>query len=122
MGGHRYIFRPLQDAVSGTLTENTTVTVQCEVALDLYKINDGDANRNSLQNDKSAILEYLNDYYQDKIIMDGDEARNKLAVVRKEVTDTYSELIDDVEKYTDVLHIKSVDEITTEETEKVDIS
>ena len=122
MGGHRYIFRPLQDAVSGTLTENTTVTVQCEVALDLYKINDNDAVRNSLQNDKSAILEYLNDYYQEKIIMDGDEARNKLAVVRKEVTDTYSEMIDDVEKYTDVLHIKSVDEITTEETEKVDIS
>ena len=38
MGGHRYIFRPTQAAVTGTMTaQSATVTVQYEVALDLHK-------------------------------------------------------------------------------------
>lgn len=36
-GGHRYIMRPQTEAVEGTLTGDTTVTVQYDVALDLYK-------------------------------------------------------------------------------------
>ena len=36
--GHRYIFRPTTETISGTLTSaGATVTVSCEVALDLYK-------------------------------------------------------------------------------------
>lgn len=35
--GHRYILRPQTEAVEGTLTGDTTVTVQYDVALDLYK-------------------------------------------------------------------------------------
>ena len=38
MGGHRYIFRPTQAAVTGTMTaQGATVTVQYEVALDQHK-------------------------------------------------------------------------------------
>ena len=38
MGGHRYIFRPTQATVSGTMTaQGATVTVQYAVALDLHK-------------------------------------------------------------------------------------
>lgn len=36
-GGHRYIMRPQTEAVEGTLTGDTTVTVQYDVALDLHK-------------------------------------------------------------------------------------
>lgn len=36
ISGHRYIFRPLTASVSGTLTENTTVTVNVEIAIDYF--------------------------------------------------------------------------------------
>ena len=38
MGGHRYIFRPTTDSITGTMVEGgLTVTVNYQVALDLYK-------------------------------------------------------------------------------------
>ena len=38
MNGHRYIFRPLNESITGTMTAGTTtVTQNCAVALDLYK-------------------------------------------------------------------------------------
>jgi hypothetical protein len=122
MGGHRYIFRPLQDSVSGTLVRDTTVIVQCEVALDLYWTSDYEVNRRSLENERKAIIDLVEEYYQSKIVIDGASARNKLAKVRREVRDTYGELLDDIDVITSILHVKSVDEITTEEAGKVDIS
>lgn len=36
-GTHHYVFRPQTEAVTGTITVSTTVTVQYDVALDLYQ-------------------------------------------------------------------------------------
>lgn len=118
---HRYIFRPLQDTVSGTLTEDTTVTVACEVALDQYRIDEGEINRQAIQSEYNAMVELLTEYYKPKINEYGADAEKNFVNVRSMVDSVYHEKITQVDQYTDILHILSVDEITAEEG-AVDIS
>jgi hypothetical protein len=111
MNGHRYIFRPLTAAVSGTLTQNTTVEVECEVALDHYRIETGALERYYLQAEYDAMYELLSQYYAPKIREDSNAGKN-LEKVRSLLSAVYGEKKSAVEQYSDFLHIINVDEAT----------
>lgn len=111
MNGHRYIFRPLTATVSGTLTENTTVEVECEIALDHYRIETGALDRYYLQAEYDAMYELLSQYYAPKIREDSNAGKN-LEKVRSLLSAVYGEKKSAVEQYSDFLHIINVDEAT----------
>ena len=115
MMGHRYIFRPLQDTISGTLTQDTTVTVECEVALDQYRIDEGEINRQAIQSEYAAMVELLTEYYKPKINQYGSDAEKNFVSIRSMVDSVYHEKIAQVDQYTDILHIISVDQVTADE-------
>jgi len=122
IGGHRYIFRPLKSIVTGTLTQDTTDIVQCEIALDHYRIDDGDENRAIIQGEYEAMVELLTEYYTPKIREYGAEAEKNFVTVRSMVNSVYSGKIAQVDQYTDILHIISVDEVIGAGEGTVDIS
>jgi hypothetical protein len=121
MMGHRYIFRPLTGIVSGTLTENTEVVIQCEVALDHYQDLTGTTERYNLRQEYLALDAHLEQYYKPKVAMYGSEAGQQLVQVREMLLSIYTEKMTNADQYTEILHILSVDDMT-ELNGKVDIS
>jgi hypothetical protein len=67
------------------------------------------------------MVELLTEYYKPKINEYGADAEKNFVNVRSMVDSVYHEKITQVDQYTDILHILSVDEITAEEG-AVDIS
>lgn len=122
MNGHRYIFRPMPTHVYGTLTQNTTVTVECEVALDHYRDEMGDTDRFNIRQEYLALDNMLTAYYSKIIAMYGDDARNYLAELKNSLLKIYGEKLSAVEQYTHILHIVSVDELIDTGEGTVDIS
>jgi hypothetical protein len=110
--------------VYGTLTQNTTVTVECEVALDHYRIETGALERYYLQSEYNGIYELLTNYYAPRIREDS-KAGESLERVRSQLKAVYNEKISAVDQYSDFLHIINVDEaiLDTSSSERaVDIS
>lgn len=111
ISGHRYIFRPDQFLINGVLTEDRTVTVTCQVALDHYRIDTGALDRYYLQSEYNAMYELLSQYYAPKIREDSSAGKN-LEKVRSLLSAVYGEKKSAVEQYSDFLHIINVDEAT----------
>ena len=96
MGGHRYVFRPTQNVITGTLTENSTVNVTCEIALDSFAITT--TIRQDAINDKNLLIKWLN------------EARlsGRDAVIEM-LNNVYAENMATMSNTAQVVHVLSVD-------------
>lgn len=129
IGGHRYIFRPAVASISGTLTTNTTQTINVEVALDWYQ-------RDSVRNKRiteqyNNVRKLMTDIYnkEKKLVkksLKGDKNKKKRekylnqisqasATDLKRINQALSTLIKEIPKKEYVLHIKSVDSVDYED-------
>lgn len=96
LNGHRYVFRPTQNVITGTLTENSTVNVTCEIALDSFAITT--TIRQDAINDKNLLIKWLN------------EARlsGRDAVIEM-LNNVYAENMATMSNTAQVVHVLSVD-------------
>lgn len=124
MNQHQYVFRPTIDSVSGTLTQNSLVTVPCEIALDHYRIETVDFGIQKIQEEYDTMYALLYQYYRPKIFVDAKASEN-YKKIRSILNGIYYDKKGLVEQYTDILHILSVDELILDESAEervVDIS
>lgn len=125
MSGHRYIFRPLTAVVSGTLTDNTTVTVNCEVALDWYS--ETNARRDANEAQRAKLLSILTDIHNTESSMINKSYKGKSNKKKREkylekidtayVSDVtrmnaaFNVMVDSMPATNGILHIVSVDQV-----------
>lgn len=125
IGGHRYIFRPTTETISGTLTSNTTLTVNVEVALDYYT--EPSSSSHDYSNLKSAVEHLIvqisaEETAQIKKSYKGKKNKKKrekyLKEVAKEVdadltamNEAFAKMREGVIETAHTLHIVSVDEV-----------
>jgi RecB family endonuclease NucS len=112
MMGHRYIFRPLTGIVSGTLTENTEVVIQCEVALDGYSVKNRDDNIGIINQEYLFLYNCLKEYYKPQIYQHESDAKSTYKEIIDVLSGIYQIKKDEVKQETNILKILSVDELT----------
>lgn len=112
MMGHRYIFRPLTGIVSGTLTENTEVVIQCEVALDGYSVKSRDDNIGIINQEYLFLYNCLKEYYKPQIYQHESDAKRTYKEIIDVLSGIYQIKKDEVKQETNILKILSVDELT----------
>lgn len=120
MNHHRYIFRPTPATVSGTLTQNTTLTVNVEVALDYYR--EATTEKSVIDAQERETLGLLNSYYTSMINRADTENIKKVfkLIYEKrcnECINGFSAMRQDVLSIAHVLKIESVDDLNVTETE-----
>lgn len=118
---HRYIFRPLTDEVSGTLTADTIETVNVEVALEYYA--EPVSDRSVVNAQEQEVLAYINDHYNFLMLYKTNENIRKVlqlvyAKWRKTCIENFNIMRQGSVSKASILKVLSVDEITVETSEE----
>ena len=130
--GHRYIFRPDSETISGTLTADATQTVSVQIALDYYTDTTGDMT--AITTKKNQVLNWIDEvvatekslvkryYKSDKskrkkyLNQISHEERN----LKNTINTAFSAMADDFSDIAKILHVVSVDEVDYKEETIVD--
>lgn len=125
ISNHRYVFRPLTATISGTLTQNTTETVNVEVALEWYAEDTND--RAAINTQEQEVLVLIDAMYNNLMQYKHNEnVRNVLAMIhakwRSNCTSMFSKMRQEADTTAYNLRILSVDEVDMDENYTVEIS
>lgn len=123
--GHRYVFRPNTAIISGTITGDETVTVQCSIALDGFT--QGKSDRTEISAEFSKLKTWISEHYAPMLssqsLTDDYKALllRDLNIIISQINEASVLALEGVSDHEQALHVVSVDGLETSEDQGVKV-